>query len=168
MPAFGEITRLRPAAIAAYPMYRGLASLIGMAVLPTGSTFDDEIATLKRYSKDFNFFFLHYKATDTAGEDGDFDAKVRALEYFDDKLPEILDVNATVTIIAGDNSTPALLAGHSWHPVPFLLNSQWTTERHSEHFSEESCAAGSIGRISATSIMPLALAHSGKLNKFGP
>jgi 2,3-bisphosphoglycerate-independent phosphoglycerate mutase len=168
MPDFRKITHLRPAAIAAYPMYRGLASLIGMTVLPSGDTFDDEILTLKKYSKDFDFFFLHYKATDTAGEDGDFDAKVRAIEYFDGKLPEILDVDATVTIIAGDHSTPALLASHSWHPVPFLLNSPWTTEQASTQFSEGSCAAGTIGRIPATSIMPLALAHSGKLNKFGP
>jgi 2,3-bisphosphoglycerate-independent phosphoglycerate mutase len=168
MPDFGKIMHLRPAAIAAYPMYKGLAKLIGMTILPTGTSFREEIITLKQYRDEFDFFFLHYKATDTAGEDGDFEAKVSALEYFDQKLPEILAFGATVTIIAGDHSTPALLAGHSWHPVPFLLNSRWTSGSVNAVFSEEYCATGSIGRIPATSIMPLALAHSDKLNKFGP
>lgn len=168
MEPFADITHLRPAAIAAYPMYKGLAQLIGMTVLPTGNSFEQEVATLKKYFREFTFFFLHYKATDTAGEDGDFDGKVQALEYFDEMLPEIIDVGATVTIIAGDHSTPALLSEHSWHSVPLLLNSPSTNGSPDAVFSEKYCATGSIGRIPATSIMPLALAHSGKLNKFGP
>ena len=149
-------------------MYKGLAQLIGMTILPTGTTFEEEIETLTRHYADYDFFFLHYKATDTAGEDGDFDAKVAALEDFDRQLPYILQLGADVTIIAGDHSTPALLAGHSWHPVPLMLNSRWTHGSENAVFSEAYCSTGSIGKIPATSIMPLALAHGNKLNKFGP
>ena len=162
------MTQLNPAAIAAYPMYKGLAKLIGMTVLSAGTSFEEELLTLKRHFDEFDFFFLHYKATDTAGEDGNFEAKVAALEYFDQRLPQILDLGANVTIIAGDHSTPALLAGHSWHPVPLLINSRWTHGTDDAMFSETYCANGSLGKIPAASIMALALAHSGKLNKFGP
>ena len=168
LPKFQDITQLKPAAVAAYPMYKGLAQLIGMTILPTGTTFEEEIETLTRHYADYDFFFLHYKATDTAGEDGDFDAKVAALEDFDRQLPYILQLGADVTIIAGDHSTPALLAGHSWHPVPLMLNSRWTHGSENAVFSEAYCSTGSIGKIPATSIMPLALAHGNKLNKFGP
>ncbi len=168
LPKFQDITQLKPAAVAAYPMYKGLAQLIGMTILPTGTTFEEEIETLTRHYADYDFFFLHYKATDTAGEDGDFDAKVAALEDFDRQLTYILQLGADVTIIAGDHSTPALLAGHSWHPVPLMLNSRWTHGSENAVFSEAYCSTGSIGKIPATSIMPLALAHGNKLNKFGP
>jgi len=168
LPKFQDITQLKPAAVAAYPMYKGLAQLIGMTILPTGTTFEEEIETLTRHYADYDFFFLHYKATDTAGEDGDFDAKVAALEDFDRQLPYVLQLGADVTIIAGDHSTPALLAGHSWHPVPLMLNSRWTHGSENAVFSEAYCSTGSIGKIPATSIMPLALAHGNKLNKFGP
>ena len=168
LPKFQDITQLKPAAVAAYPMYKGLAQLIGMTILPTGTTFEEEIETLTRHYADYDFFFLHYKATDTAGEDGDFDAKVAALEDFDRQLPYVLQLGADVTIIAGDHSTPALLAGHSWHPVPLMLNSRWTHGSENAVFSEAYCSTGSIGKIPATSIMPLALAHGNKLSKFGP
>ena len=168
LPKFQDITQLKPAAVAAYPMYKGLAQLIGKTILPTGTTFEEEIETLTRHYADYDFFFLHYKATDTAGEDGDFDAKVAALEDFDRQLPYVLQLGADVTIIAGDHSTPALLAGHSWHPVPLMLNSRWTHGSENAVFSEAYCSTGSIGKIPATSIMPLALAHGNKLNKFGP
>ena len=168
LPNFKSMTQLNPAAIAAYPMYKGLAKLIGMTVLSAATSFEEELLTLKRHFDEFDFFFLHYKATDTAGEDGNFEAKVAALEYFDQRLPQILDLGANVTIIAGDHSTPALLAGHSWHPVPLLINSRWTHGTDDAMFSETYCANGSLGKIPAASIMALALAHSGKLNKFGP
>lgn len=168
LPRFGEAYRLRACAIAGYPMYRGLARVLGMEVLPTGSTFAEEVATLRAHFHEYTFFYLHYKATDTAGEDGDFSAKVRALEALDAHLPDILALEPDVFVLTGDHSTPAVLGAHSWHPVPVLLRSRWTRGEGVGRFTERECARGSLGRIPATSLMFLALAHAGKLAKFGP
>ena len=168
LPNMGEAYRLTPAAIAAYPMYRGLASLTGMQVLPTGDGFDQELDTLTGSWADHDFFFLHYKPADAAGEDGDFDAKVAALESLDAQLPRILDLGPDVLVVAGDHSTPAVMGNHSWHPVPFLVNSALTQGDGAAEFTERACATGSIGRVPATSAMMLALAHAGKLRKYGP
>ena len=168
LPDFGSSYSLNPAAVAAYPMYRGLAQLVGMTVLQTGQTFDDELATLEAHFADHDFFFLHYKPADAAGEDGDFDAKVARLEELDERIPRLLELQPDALIVAGDHSTPAIMAGHSWHPVPLLISSGLTTGDGVDGFSERTCAAGSIGRIPATSVMMLALAHAGKLAKFGP
>ena len=168
LPDFGGSYSLNPAAVAAYPMYRGLAQLVGMRVLQTGQTFDDELATLEAHFADHDFFFLHYKPADAAGEDGDFDAKVARLEELDERIPRLLELQPDALIVAGDHSTPAIMAGHSWHPVPLLISSGLTTGDGVDGFSERTCAAGSIGRIPATSVMMLALAHAGKLAKFGP
>ncbi len=168
LPDMGEAYGLNPAAIAAYPMYRGLASLAGMRVLPTGDSFDDELDTLADNWAGHDYFFLHYKPADAAGEDGDFDAKVAALEDLDSRLPRILDLAPDVLVVAGDHSTPAVLGAHSWHPVPFLVSSALTRGDGVEAFTERACATGSIGRIPATHAMMLALAHAGKLRKYGP
>jgi 2,3-bisphosphoglycerate-independent phosphoglycerate mutase len=168
LPSMGENYMLDPAAIAAYPMYRGLASTVGMKVIPTGRTFSDEVDTLHQNYEAHDFFYIHYKPADAAGEDGNFDAKVKALEDLDAHIPRLLDLDPDVLIIAGDHSTPAIMAGHSWHPVPFLLRSRWTRGEGVEAFSERSFANGSLGRMPATQAMLLALAHSGKLTKFGP
>ena len=168
LPDFGEAYRLNPAAIAAYPMYRGLAQLVGMKVLSTGSTFDDELGTLEGHFADHDFFFLHYKPADAAGEDGDFDAKVATLEELDARIPRLVDLEPDVLVVAGDHSTPAVMAGHSWHPVPLMIHSRLTAGEGAEAFSEKALATGSIGRIPATGVMMLALAHAGKLAKFGP
>ena len=167
-PDFGERYSLGPAAIAAYPMYRGLADLVGMKVIPTGRTFDDELDTLEANFESHDFFFLHYKPADAAGEDGDFDAKVARLEELDARIPRLLALDPDALIVAGDHSTPAIMAGHSWHPVPLLVSSRLTQGDGIEGFSERSCAVGSVGRIPATSVMMLAMAHAGKLVKFGP
>ena len=164
----GEAYKLNPATIAAYPMYRGLGSIVGMRVLATGATFDDEIETLRVRLHEHDFFFLHYKPADAAGEDGDFDAKVRALEELDARIPQIVDAAPDVLVVAGDHASPATLAGHSWHPVPLLVRSRLTTGDGVPAFSERACAQGSLGRLPATSVMFLALAHAGKLHKFGP
>ena len=168
LPGFGETYRLNPAAIAAYPMYRGLSKVCGMKVIPTGVTFRDEVDTLRSRFQEHDFFYLHYKHADAAGEDGDFDAKVHALEEVDEFIPELLDLKPDALIVAGDHATPAILAAHSWHPVPLLIHSNLTLGEGVPAFDERNCALGSIGRIPATQVMLLALAHAGKLVKFGP
>ncbi len=168
LPDMGNAYKLSPAAIAAYPMYRGLAELVGMKVLQTGATFDEELDTLEQHFSEHDFFFLHYKPADAAGEDGDFDAKVAALEALDARLPRLRALGADALVVAGDHSTPAIMEGHSWHPVPLLVHSELTTGDGVEGFSERECATGSIGQIPATSVMMLALAQAGKLAKFGP
>ena len=168
LPPMGEVYRLQPAAIAAYPMYRGLATVAGMKIIPTGMSFSDEVETLRANYDAHDFFFIHYKPADAAGEDGDFDAKVRALEALDPLIPQIRALNPDVFMVAGDHATPAIMAAHSWHPVPFMLNSSLTRGEGVASFDEKACGLGSIGRIPATNIMLLALSHSGKLTKFGP
>ena len=167
-PAMGEVYKLSPAAVAAYPMYRGIASVVGMEVLPTGETLDDELDTLEERFGGHDFFFVHYKAADAAGEDGDFEAKVAALERLDEAIPRLLAIGAETLVIAGDHSTPSVMAAHSWHPVPLLVHSALTLGDGVPEFTERACAGGSIGTVPATSAIMLALAHAGKLRKFGP
>ena len=167
LPGMGEIYKLRPAAIAAYPMYRGLAKIVGMEVLEVGSTGEDEFDVLARNYDQYDFFFVHIKGTDKAGEDGDFEGKVRVLEEVDALLPRLLSLNPDVLAVTGDHSTPAVLRGHSWHPVPFLLHSQWCRPDGVREFSERACSGGALGRFPATEIMPLAMANALKLTKFG-
>ncbi len=168
LPSMGGVYRLNPAAIAAYPMYRGLATIAGMKVIPTGRTFAEEVNTLRDHYEDHDFFYIHYKPADAAGEDGDFDAKVRALEELDTQLPRLLELDPDALMVAGDHSTPAIYGGHSWHPVPFLVHSGWTLGEGVHGFSERAFAAGSLGRMPATQAMLLGLAHAGKITKFGP
>jgi len=167
LPSISEIYKLKPVAIAGYPMYRGLARLAGMEVLETEAGIEDEFKTLTKNYKDYDFFFLHVKATDSAGEDGDFDRKVAVIEEVDSLLPEITGLQPDVIVVTGDHSTPALLKGHSWHPVPLLLSSRWCRTDKASEFSESACVLGGLGRIPATQIMPLAMANALKLKKFG-
>ena len=168
LPDMGRTYRLNPAAIAAYPMYRGLAHLAGMKVIPTGVTFDDELDTLERHFHEHDFFFLHYKPADAAGEDGDFAGKVEALEYLDARILRLLELDIDTLVVAGDHSTPAIMGSHSWHPVPLLVKSSMYRGDGVGEFNERACASGSIGRIPAVSVMTIALANAGKLYKFGP
>ena len=168
LPSMGDAYRLSPAAIAAYPMYRGLASIVGMNIIPTGKSFSDELDTLYDSYQAHDFFYIHYKPADAAGEDGNFEAKVQALEELDAHIPRLRELEPDVLMVAGDHSTPSIMAAHSWHPVPFLLHSRLTLGEGVERFSERSFAAGPLGRIPATQVMLLALAHAGKLAKFGP
>ncbi|MYC06271.1 MAG: 2,3-bisphosphoglycerate-independent phosphoglycerate mutase [Chloroflexi bacterium] len=168
LPDFGESYRLNPGAVAAYPMYRGIAKVVGMQVIPTGMSFDEELDTLEEHFDEHDFFFLHYKPSDSAGEDGDFQAKVKTLEALDACIDRLVAMQPDVLVVAGDHSTPALLAAHSWHPVPMMISSEWTIGENMESFDERACAQGSLGRIPATELMLLALAHAGKLLKYGP
>ncbi|MCL0044324.1 2,3-bisphosphoglycerate-independent phosphoglycerate mutase [Dehalococcoidia bacterium] len=167
-PSLGSAYMLNPAAIAAYPMYRGLAHVVGMKVISTGITFDEELDTLAQHYGQHDFFYLHYKPADAAGEDGNFEAKVTALEELDLRIPRLMALNPDVLIVAGDHATPAIMAAHSWHPVPLLLHSKLTKGDGVKSFSERACTAGSLGIFPATNLMLLALAHAGKLIKYGP
>jgi 2,3-bisphosphoglycerate-independent phosphoglycerate mutase len=167
LPRFPEVYALRAAAIAANPMYRGLAKLVGMDVLKTGGTFADEIATLREHWQAYDFFFVHYKDTDKAGEDGHFDAKVEALERFDGFIPAIRDLGPDVLIVSGDHATPSILAAHGWQPVPALVWSRYCGADPVTAFTERACAAGTLGLIPAHHLMPLIMANALRLTKFG-
>jgi 2,3-bisphosphoglycerate-independent phosphoglycerate mutase len=167
LPQFPRVFRLRAAAIAAYPMYRGLARLVGMEVLKTGATFTDEIATLRQHWDSYDFFFVHYKDTDKAGEDGDFAAKVAALERFDAALPTVLELAPDVVIVTGDHASPSILAGHGWQPVPVLIGSRYCGADPVTQFTERACAMGTLGLMPSNALMPLVLANALRLTKFG-
>jgi len=167
LPTMQEVYKLKPLAIAIYPMYRGLARLIGMDAVPAGTTLEDEIDSLKEEFDNYDFFFLHIKWTDSAGEDGDFGRKVKVLEQIDRAVPEIVNLNPDVLVITGDHSTPAVLRGHSWHPVPVMIYSKYCRSDKVNKFSEIEFNSGGLGRIQSTQIMPLAMANALKLTKFG-
>jgi 2,3-bisphosphoglycerate-independent phosphoglycerate mutase len=167
LPRFPEVYGLRAAAIAAYPMYRGLAKLVGMDVLKTGGTFESEVATLAEHWEAYDFFFVHYKDTDKAGEDGDFDAKVQALARFDAHVPTVRALRPDVLVVSGDHATPSVLAGHGWQPVPALLWSRYCGADPVTAFTERACAAGTLGTLPAHHLMPLVMANAQRLTKFG-
>jgi 2,3-bisphosphoglycerate-independent phosphoglycerate mutase len=175
LPQMPDIYRLRCGAIATYPMYRGVARLAGMEVLPTGETIEDEVETLGQHWASHDFFFFHVKKTDSRGEDGDFDGKVRVIEHFDALLPNILALETPassveppdVVIITGDHSTPAVWKAHSWHELPVLLWSKYIRPDGVAQFGERPCMAGGLGHIHHTDLLPLAMAYAGRLAKFG-
>jgi 2,3-bisphosphoglycerate-independent phosphoglycerate mutase len=167
LPTMQEIYGLKCAAIATYPMYRGLAKLVGMEILDAGETIEDELKTLKAHWDKFDFFYFHVKKTDSAGEDGDFDRKREIIEHVDSIVPEMLALKPDVVIVSGDHSTPALLKSHSWHPVPTLLWSRHCRADDVETFSEKACAHGGLGQFPAKHIMPLAMANALRLIKYG-
>ena len=167
LPSMGESYKLNPVAIATYPMYRGLARLVGMKVVDCGRSVEDQFAALAKHYAEHDFLFLHIKKTDTAGEDGDFQRKVKAIEEVDAALPRVVDLKPDVIVVTGDHSTPAVMKAHSWHPVPFLLHSPLCRPDEVTEFSERACSKGALGRFPALDIMPLALAHAQKLAKFG-
>jgi 2,3-bisphosphoglycerate-independent phosphoglycerate mutase len=166
-PSINDVYRLTPACIATYPMYRGVSRVVGMDILPAGETLEDQLASLKRYYDSYDYFFMHYKKTDARGEDGNFEAKVTAIEDYDKSLPSILDLNPDVVIVTGDHSTPAGLSGHSWHTVPVILSAKYCRYDEVDEFSERACLKGGLGVFSAVKLMPLAMANALKLNKFG-
>lgn len=166
---YQEAYGLRAACVAVYPMYRGVSYLVGMDVIDfEGDYPEDEFAAVKRIWNDYDFFFVHIKKTDSMGEDGNFDGKVKIIEGVDAALPKLLELKPDVLMITGDHSTPAKMKAHSWHPVPFLL---WASETampdNQVKFGERACAAGGLGTIPALNAMPLALGHANRLNKYG-
>jgi len=169
LPAFPERFRLRAACVAAYPMYKGLARLLGMNVLKCDETWEGEVTAVERNRDKFDFFLLHFKEFDQAGEDGDFDRKVELFEQFDERIvPRILAMKFDVLCITGDHSTPAVLRSHSWHPVPLLIHSGFgRSYNFDDDFNERACARGSLGFVYGLELMPLLLAQALKLGKFG-
>jgi 2,3-bisphosphoglycerate-independent phosphoglycerate mutase len=167
IPTMSDRFRLRPAAIATYPMYRGLARLVGMEILETGETLREEGETLKKYFDRYDFFYIHFKKTDSAGEDGNFKLKVKVLEEIDRVIPSILKLKPDVLAVTGDHSTPSLLKGHSWHPSPILLYSKYIRPDGIRRFTERHCQRGQLGRFAAKDVIPLMLANGLRLKKFG-
>lgn len=168
VPQYPDIFKLHPAAIAINGMYRGVARLVGMDVLEVdGTSLADEFTTLEKHWQEYDFFYLHYKKTDTCGESGDFDGKVAAIEEFDAQLPRLMALQPDVVIITGDHSSPAVLKSHSWHPVPLLIHSKHVRSDGLEGFGESACARGSLGLMPARHVMPIALANAGRVAKYG-
>ncbi|MCL4394640.1 MAG: 2,3-bisphosphoglycerate-independent phosphoglycerate mutase [Chloroflexi bacterium] len=168
IPAYEDVFKLHAAAIAVYPMYRGLAKLLGMRTLPVvGDTIADEFTTLEKNWNDFDFFYLHVKKTDSSGEDGDFARKAHVIEELDAQIPRLMALKPDVVIVGGDHSTPALLKSHSWHPVPVMLYSKFVRADGIAEYGESACARGSLGRLRSNELMPIALANAGRLTKFG-
>ena len=167
-PAIGEIYGLRAAAIASYPMYRGVGKLIGMEALETGPEIEDEFDTLERSWNDYDFFYFHVKKTDSYGENGDYAHKVQVIEKVDKLFPRLTALKPDVVVVTGDHSTPSAMKAHSWHPVPVLLWSPLCRPDGVARFAESACVAGGLGpRIAGSALMPLAMAHAGRIEKFG-
>ncbi len=167
LPTLKERFKLSSLAIANYPMYQGVARLVGMDVHPTQKDIAGQFNALKERIKDYDFIYLHIKETDSSGEDGDFERKVRVLEEVDRFIPSVMALKPDVIVVTGDHSTPSLLKAHSWHPVPFLIRSRYARKDRVDRFDEISCASGILGRFPAINAMPLALAHAKRLTKFG-
>jgi 2,3-bisphosphoglycerate-independent phosphoglycerate mutase len=167
LPSFEEVYGLRAAAIAVYPMYKGLAQLAGMQVIGEATNLAEQIAVLGQAWDAYDFFFLHYKYTDSTGEDGNFDAKVSRIEQLDQAIPLIADLKPDVLIVTGDHSTPSYLKSHSWHPVPTLLVSDCCRPDPHQQFSESTCITGGLGHFEAKYLMLMALANAGRLGKYG-
>ncbi len=167
IPTYKEVYGVRAAAIAVYPMYKGLAQLVGMEIVGKPASLEEEIDVLEQAWDDYDFFFVHFKYTDSRGEDGDFQAKVKMIEEFDSIIPRVTKLNPTVLVVTADHSTPAKLSGHSWHPVPTLLVSDNCRTDACEAFSETECLKGGLGHFESLYLMPLALANADRLGKYG-
>jgi 2,3-bisphosphoglycerate-independent phosphoglycerate mutase len=168
-PQFMDVYGLNAACVSVYPMYKGIAKLVGMELIDfEGDTPEDEFAAVEKNWEDYDFFFVHIKKTDSKGEDGDFQGKVEVIESVDRALPSLINLKPDVLVITGDHSTPALLRTHTWHPVPFLLWAPDTVRPDDQtQFGERTCVHGGLGQFKALDTMPLALAHTKRLEKFG-
>jgi len=167
IPSMEEKYHLRCGAIATYPMYRGLAKLVGMELLPTGQSVQEEFQACIDNMEGYDFLFVHIKGTDEAGEDGDFDRKVSVIEEVDGLLPMLLEQKPEVLAVTADHSTPCCMKLHSWHPVPVLIHSPRCDASGLLRFTEHHCNSGSLGTFLAMHLMPLLLANAGRLDKFG-
>ncbi|HPJ94068.1 MAG TPA: 2,3-bisphosphoglycerate-independent phosphoglycerate mutase [Deltaproteobacteria bacterium] len=167
LPSYEQVYGLKACAIATYPMYKGISRLVGMDVLDAGDTIASEVETLKANWDSYDFFFFHVKKTDSAGEDGNFDEKVKVIEETDTFIPQILGLDPDVLIITGDHSTPSAMKAHSWHELPILLYAKNIRRDLVTSFGEVACMQGGLGHILHIDIMPLAMAHADKLTKYG-
>lgn len=167
IPLMPDLYGIRAGAVATYPMYRAVARLVGMELVKTGPTFADQVEALAEAWGDYDYFFIHYKYTDSRGEDGDFEAKVACIEEVDASLPRIVELGPDVLVVTGDHSTPALLKAHSWHPSPLLFLSRWERRDDVDSFGERACARGILGTFPAVDLLPMMLACAQRLTKFG-
>jgi 2,3-bisphosphoglycerate-independent phosphoglycerate mutase len=167
LPSYEEVYGLKAAAIAVYPMYKGLARLVGMDIVGKAQTLAEQMTVLEENWAKYDFFFIHFKYTDSTGEDGNFAAKVKRTEEFDAAVPRISALKPDVLIVTGDHSTPSMLASHSWHPVPTLLVAKNCRTDACQSFGESECLRGGLGQFEAKYLMTLALANAQRLGKFG-
>ena len=167
LPSYEEVYGLKAAAIAVYPMYKGLARLVGMDIVGNAQTLDEQMTVLEENWSKYDFFFIHFKYTDSTGEDGNFEAKVKRTEEFDAAVPRITALKPDVLIVTGDHSTPSMLSSHSWHPVPTLISAKFCRTDGCEKFGESDCLRGGLGQFEAKHLMTLALANAQRLGKFG-
>jgi 2,3-bisphosphoglycerate-independent phosphoglycerate mutase len=166
-PKFADRYKLRPAAAAGYPMYRGVARLIGIPIFAQPTAAAEVCQKAAEAMGDHTFVFAHFKYTDKTGEDGDLAGKIKRIEEMDAALPALLKASPDVLIITGDHTTPPSIKAHSWHPVPVLMKAPFLRGGDGRHFDEVTCRSGQIGTIPAKELLPLAMAHAGKLEKFG-
>ena len=148
-------------------MYKGLAKLVGMDIVGEAKSLDEQVQVVRDHWDDYDFFFLHFKYTDSTGEDGDFEGKVRRIEEFDAAIPKVMELNPTVTIVTGDHSTPSFLKAHSWHAVPTLIVADACRTDACQKFGETESLRGGLGQFEAKYLMLLALANAGRLGKYG-
>jgi 2,3-bisphosphoglycerate-independent phosphoglycerate mutase len=167
LPSYEEVYGLRAAAIAVYPMYKGLARLVGMDIVGKPQNLDEQMTLLEQNWANYDFFFIHFKYTDSTGEDGNFAAKVKRTEEFDAAVPRITALKPDVLVVTGDHSTPSMLKSHSWHPVPTLLVSKFCRTDGCQRFGESECLRGGLGQFEAKYLMTLGLANAGRLGKYG-
>ncbi len=167
LPTYADLYGLKAAAIAVYPMYKGLARLVGMTLVGNAQSLDEQIAELQKAWNDYDFFFLHFKYTDSTGEDGAFADKVKRIEELDAAIPRIEGLKPDVLIVTGDHSTPSRLKSHSWHPVPTLLVADTCRPDGLTKFSERDCLRGGFGIFPAKHLMLLAMAHALRFGKYG-
>lgn len=166
-PSLEDRFGLSAVCIARYPMYRGVSRLLGMDLADPAETDAGSIEVLERELKTHDFAFVHFKYMDSRGEDGDFAAKVAEIEAVDELIPGVEALEPDVIVVTGDHSTPARLQAHSWHPVPTMIVSPWCRPADVEEFGERACARGELGVFEGKHLMTLALAHAGRLAKFG-
>ena len=167
LPTLAELYGLRAASVAAYPMYRGVARLVGMTVFEADDSVASTVALSRQASSDHDFVFVHFKATDSRGEDGDFDAKVEQIERADATLAGLEELGFDTIMVTGDHSTPATYRAHSWHPVPLLIWGPHCRANGAAGFGETACINGALGRVRSMDVLPLTLAQAGRLGKFG-
>lgn len=166
-PTMSQLYGLTCCALARYPMYRGLSRLLGMDTPDPGTSLSTQIDGVLQLWNKYDFFFVHHKPIDSAGEDGDFDQKVEHIEALDQELARVVALNPDVLIVTGDHSTPSVLRSHSWHPVPVVLSARTCRPDYASSFGENTCARGGLGQFEAKYLMSLALAHAGRTSKFG-
>jgi len=168
LPSFADLYGVKPAAVAAYPMYRGVARAVGMTVFAAEDTVESRVDLTRTAMQDHDFAFVHFKATDSRGEDGDFDAKVEQIEIADQTLARLLELDFDVVMVTGDHSTPATYRAHSWHPVPVLIHGPHCRANASRAgFGETACITGALGPLRGTDVLPLVLAQAGRIRKYG-